>query len=116
MSRETALTVENLSKQYRRGAIDRRSLYADVRAWWGRKARGNQASGGNDFWALKDITFDVPRGEVLGLIGKNGAGKSTLLKILSRITSPQLRAGDHKRSNIESPRGGYGFSPGVDRT
>jgi lipopolysaccharide transport system ATP-binding protein len=90
---DIAIRVENLGKQYKIGAqIDRYrtlrdSLVEAVRRPV-RMLRGENGAANETIWALKDISFEVRKGEVLGVIGRNGAGKSTLLKILSRVTEP----------------------------
>jgi len=88
---EIAIRVEGLGKSYQithaHGGY--RTLQEDLRALIKRPfTRGSDAPRKETFWALKDISFEVKTGEVLGIIGRNGAGKSTLLKILSRITKP----------------------------
>jgi lipopolysaccharide transport system ATP-binding protein len=88
---DIAIRVSGLSKQYRIGVQARYntlrdSLSAAVRAPMRRMREGKREP--SLLWALNDVSFEVKRGEVLGLIGRNGAGKSTLLKVLSRITEP----------------------------
>jgi lipopolysaccharide transport system ATP-binding protein len=89
---DIAIRVSGLSKKYQIGALKRRhdTLRDHVAHGLGSLLRKNRERErqAEIFWALKDVSFDVARGEVLGLIGRNGAGKSTLLKILSRITVP----------------------------
>jgi lipopolysaccharide transport system ATP-binding protein len=83
-----ALAVHGIGKRYRLG-MSRTGLLSE-RIAEALRAGGRQRSSADerDFWALRDVTFEVPEGQVVGLIGRNGAGKSTMLKVISRITPP----------------------------
>src|SRR5688500_2625092 len=89
---EAIIKVNNLSKKYII-AHERVGGYTALRDVISNKAKGflrkqNGLPSKEEFWALKDVSFEVNKGEAIGIIGRNGAGKSTLLKILSRITEP----------------------------
>jgi lipopolysaccharide transport system ATP-binding protein len=121
---DIAIKVENLSKLYRLGQIGTGTISHDLNRWWHRirgledpyskagEVNDRTQSGQGDYvWSLKNIDFEVKKGEVLGIIGNNGAGKSTLLKILSQITSPTKGSVKTKGRIASLLEVGTGFHP-----
>lgn len=126
---DIAVRVEGLSKQYRIGARQkdhgtlRDHLMSGLKSLWRRNGHSSllgsarsvesaeQVVAPDTFWALQDVSFEVKRGETVGIIGRNGAGKSTLLKLLSRITEPtsgRIEIDGHVAALLEV---GTGFHP-----
>jgi lipopolysaccharide transport system ATP-binding protein len=130
MSSDTMISVEDVGKRYtlrHKSSGERyttlrdvltRGATASIRAFSGKLRNRGRSSGqlvsgdtAEDFWAIKDVSFKVEQGDVVGIIGRNGAGKSTLLKILSRITEPtvgRIRIKGRVASLLEV---GTGFHP-----
>jgi lipopolysaccharide transport system ATP-binding protein len=111
------IRAENIGKRYRLGRQQARGSYVTLREVVSERFKGLfRKPGGvsaqqNDFWAIKNVSFEIKQGEVVGIIGRNGAGKSTLLKILSRITAPstgRVRLRGRVASLLEV---GTGFHP-----
>ena len=117
---ERVLEVDSVSKEYRLGMIGGGTLHDDLNSWFARirgkedpnvKIGKEHLAYNQKFWALKDVSFGVDRGDAVAILGRNGAGKSTLLKLISRITAPtegEIRIRGRVASLLEI---GTGFHP-----
>ncbi len=120
-----AIEFENVGKMYRLGRVGTGTLSHDLNRWWTMnvlrkedpflkigETNDRSKKGHSDYvWALRDISFKVEQGDVVGIIGKNGAGKSTLLKLLSRITSPSTGSIRYQGRIASLLEVGTGFHP-----
>ncbi|GAA4452925.1 polysaccharide ABC transporter ATP-binding protein [Rurimicrobium arvi] len=124
MNSNIAIKVEDVGKLYRLGEVGTGTISHDLNRWIARmrgkedpfakvgESNDRTTKGSSDYvWALKDVSFEVKKGEVLGIIGRNGAGKSTLLKLLSKVTQPtsgRIKVNGRIASLLEV---GTGFHP-----
>lgn len=124
MNKNIAIKAVDISKQYRLGEVGTGTISHDLNRFWA-KMRGKEdpflkigesndrsVKGSSDYvWSLKDINFEIEKGDAVGIIGRNGAGKSTLLKLLSQVTSPTTGYFDVQGRIASLLEVGTGFNP-----